>query len=108
MTNPSLTKIAKARRLLLVGVVITFAAALMPLKFSLIAIPCALYCVWVMTRAIQAKVLTSTVYFVLSLIPVVNILALVSLNMRGSTLLKAGGVKVGLFGVSVDDFPVEY
>ncbi len=106
MTNPSLTKIAKAHRLLLLGVVITFAAALMPLKFSLIAIPIALYCVWVMTRAIQAKALTSTVYLVLALIPVVNILALVSLNMRGRTQLKAGGVKVGLFGVRAADLPV--
>lgn len=107
MSNPDLAKIAKAHRLVLMGVVITFVAALLPLAFSLIAIPIALYCVWAMTRAIQTKTVISTIYLVLALIPVVNILALVSLNIRGSKLLKAGGVKVGLFGVRAADLPTE-
>lgn len=107
MSNPDLAKISKTHRLVLVGVVVTFIAALLPPAFSLIAIPIALYCVWTMTRAIQTKALTSTIYLLLALIPVVNILALISLNIRGRKLLKAGGIKVGLFGVHAADLPTK-
>lgn len=107
MSNSNLTKIAKAHRLVLVGVTVTFIAALLPLMYSLLAIPIALYGVWAMTRAIQAKAVTSAVYLILAIVPVVNILALVSLNMRGAKILKAGGVKVGFFGIRAADVPAE-
>ena len=107
MNNPNLTNISKEHRLVLMGVVVTFVAALAPLKFSLIAIPIALYCVWAMTRAIHAKTMTSVIYLVLALVPVVNILTLVYLNIKASALLKASGVKVGLFGVRAPNLPME-
>jgi len=89
--------ITKAHRLTQIGIVITIITAFLPLKFSIIAIPFILYSVWRMTRAIQVNVTISAVYLMLALIPVVNILTLVSLNIRGSNLLKASGVKVGIF-----------
>lgn len=107
MNVANLTIISKAHCLVLMGVVVTFIVALVSLKFQLIAIPFAIYCVLVMTRAIQSKAITSVIYIVLALVPVVNILALISLNIKATALLKGGGIKAGFFCVSNSNSPVK-
>lgn len=105
MDNQSPRNIAKAHRLVLVGCVVTFVAALIPLKYSVIAVVVACYATWVISRAMHAGTTFTIAYLVLAFIPVINILALVSLSLRATRLLKVAGVKVGPFGVRTADLP---
>lgn len=116
MTNKNLVNIAEAYRLLIFGIAITFVTAVIYiksspdvdaqfLKFSIITIPIGFYCVWAMTRAMRAAWTMTMIYFILALIPMINFMALVSLNMRGRKLLKSSGIEVGIFGVRSADLP---
>ena len=55
-----------------------------------------------LAKALQAP---PWLYVVLSLIPLVNLIALLVLNRKATTALQAHGVRVGLMGANKDDLP---
>ncbi len=103
MTTIDRRSVARSYKLVVLSSIATFIAAFVPLKYSILAIPVACYATWVMSRAIKASAIFTTVYLFLAFVPVINILALISLNARASRLLKAQGLEVGLFGVRTND-----
>jgi hypothetical protein len=62
--------------------------------------------VYKLSAALGLGVVTCVLYVIGMIIPLVNLIILLSVNQKATNLLKRNGIKVGLMGASLSDVPV--
>ena len=98
----NLRDVGLAHRLLNWAVFASFFLIYSP-YFVFVVMPFSLYCIWRISSALQFNALAKTFCMLLSIIPLINIIPLLVLNGKATSLLKGAGIRVGLMGPKVND-----
>ncbi len=108
MTALDLRELALAQRFSIWGSLAGFVGLLTSYRYVLfVATLFMIYCAWRILKAGQFSVTAKVIWLVLTLIPLVNLLALISLSHRAALKLRAAGIRVGLFGVKMHDLSTQ-
>lgn len=102
-----LRKLADGQKIVIFAILAYFIAMMVRAVFpplTYIIIPASLIMSLVglikVVRILKMHTVFKVIYFILLFVPLINILALASINARATKMLRAGGYKVGLLGAS--------
>lgn len=100
-----LEKLAVGQKIVIFAILAYFIAVIVrpafPLLTFIIVIAClitSLVGLFQVVKVLKLHIALKVLYFIALFIPLINILALASINARATKTLKAGGYKVGLLG----------
>ena len=99
-TAKELFEIAKRQKQILWIILISFLCMLFPPAILIVAIFQVFY---IYKLAVAVRSSFAWGYIILSFLPLISLLALLSVNGKASRILKANGVKIGLMGVAKSD-----
>lgn len=102
-----LQKLATGQKIVIFAILAYFIAMMVrpvfPLLTYIIVMACliaSLVGLFKVVQILKLHIVLKVLYFISLFIPLINILALASINSRATKMLKAGGYKVGLLGAS--------
>lgn len=102
-TPLELREVGLSQRLMVWGILLWPIGFFPPAIF--ITIPFQLYCTYRLARALKLGAPATAISMLLILVPLICLLPLIWINLKGIDALRAGGIPVGLMGARKEDLP---